>query len=162
MLRHLYNSLICILPFYISSGERLRQRILNSSKSLREYFNEYRMRWYFQTKVELLFMTIWHAVINVFHCIPLIVSGCKIIKHSTRLEENGFAQTKSELNDLNTIKILMIVAPIFVGFVVPLIQWGTLMLYYHYGHPWCRIFIKADFKKPVTQTSTEHRADLTV
>ena len=106
------------------------------------------MRWYFQTKFELVLMIIWHAVVNVLHCIPLVLSGSKIINHATRMEENGFAQTKSELDSLATVKVLMTVAPIFVGFLVPLIQWGTLMLYYYYGHPWCRIFNKADFTKP--------------
>ena len=131
-----------------------------SRKSLNEYLDEYRIRWYFQTKVEHIFMIIWHAMINVVHCIPMIVSGCKIINHSTRLEENGFAQTKSELDALSTIKILIIIAPILVGFVVPLIQWGTLMLYYYYGHPWCRIFTKPDFKKPDAPTSKENQAEL--
>ena len=130
------------------SGERLRDRISKSSKSLEEYHKEYRMRWYFQTKFELVFMVVWHAVVNVLHCIPLVMSGSKIIKYSTKLEENGFSQTRSELDALATVKILMMVAPIFVGFLVPLIQWGALMLYYYYGHPWCRIFNKFDFTKP--------------
>ena len=146
-----------MLIFIISSGKILRQHILNTKeKSLKEYLDEYRMRWYFQTKFEHVFMITWHAWINVFHCIPLIVSGSKIINHSTKLEENGFAQTQSELDAVNTIKILMVVAPIFVGVVVPLIQWGTLMLYYYYGHPWCRIFVKPDFKKPDSPTPKEN------
>ena len=126
----------------------LRNKVSKSSKSLKKYHKEYRMRWYFQTKFELVFMVIWHAVVNVLHCIPLAVSGSKIIKYSTKLEESGFSQTRSELDSLTTVKILMMVAPIFVGFLVPLTQWGTLMLYYYYGHPWCRIFNKFDFTKP--------------
>ena len=130
-----------------------------SNKDLKERHKDYRMRWYFQTKFEQVFMVIWHAVINVFHCIPLVISGKKIIDHSTRLEENGFAQTKSELDALSTVKILMMVAPIFVGFVVPMIQWGALMLYYYYGHPWCRIFNKPDFTKPEQPNTKQNKID---
>ena len=130
-----------------------------SNKDLKERHKDYRMRWYFQTKFEQVFIVIWHAVINVFHCFPLVISGKKIIDHSTRLEENGFAQTKSELDALSTAKILMMVAPIFVGFVVPMIQWGTLMLYYYYGHPWCRIFNKQDFIKPEQPHTKQNKID---
>ena len=130
-----------------------------SNKDLKERHKDYRMRWYFQTKFEQVFMVIWHAVINVFHCIPLVISGKKIIDHSTRLEENGFAQTKSELDALSTVKILMMLAPILVGFLVPMIQWGSLMLYYYYGHPWCRIFNKLDFTKPEQPNTKQNKID---
>ena len=90
-------------------------------------------------------MVIWHAFVNFFHCIPLWIVGNKIVSYSVRLEENGFQQTKSEVESLVNVKTLMFVSPIIVGFVVPLMQFATLYLYYNYGHPWCGLFKK--FKK---------------
>ena len=114
--------------------------------SLKEYFDCYQRRWFFQTKMELIFVIAWHAFVNFCHCLPLWVVGSEILSHSVRMEENGFPQTKSELDSLSTVKILMIISPIIVVFVVPLIQFGCLYLYYMYGHPWCRMF--GHFKKP--------------
>ena len=96
-------------------------------------------------------MVVWHAFVNFFHCLPLWIVGSKILSYAVTLEESGFHQTKSEEESLGDIKALMIVSPIIVALVVPLIQFGTLYLYYNYGHPWCRLFVK--FKKPGTKKS---------
>ena len=114
--------------------------------SLKEYFDCYQRRWFFQTRLELIFVVTWHAFINFCHCLPLWIVGSKILSHSLTMEENEFLPTQSELDSLSNVKILMIISPIIVVFVVPLIQFGCLYLYYHYGHPWCRMF--GDFKKP--------------
>ena len=126
------------------------------SMTLKEYLANYQFRWFFQTRFEHAFMIIWHAIVNLFHCLPLWIEGAKIVAHSQRLHENEFKLTKSEEDSLTNVLTLMIVSPILVVLVVPLIQFGTLFLYYNYGHPWSRIF--KDFKKP-DQTKCESEGE---
>ena len=131
--------------------------------SLEEHYEKYQKTWYFQTRYEHMFMIIWHAIFNFFHCLPVWIAGSKILAHSTRLEENGFVQTRSEEEALKSVKTLMISSPIVVAVIVPLIQCGTLIIYYKYGHPWCRIF--KHFKKPGTtrpKTVKNEKTDVSV
>ena len=114
--------------------------------TLEENYDAYQRRWFLQTRFEHTFMIVLHAVINFLHCLPLWIEGSKIEAHSKRLEANGFPATKSEAEALANVFILMAISPIMVVVVVPLIQWGTLFLYYNYGHPWCRLF--KHFKQP--------------
>ena len=120
--------------------------------TLEQNYEKYRRRWSYQTKLEHMFMIIWHAIVNFIHCFPLLITGHKIVAHSTKLEENGFTLTKSEEDSLANVKTLMIMSPIIVALIVPSIQWATLILYYKYGHPWCRIF--KHFKKPEERKSS--------
>ena len=108
--------------------------------TLEDRYDTYQRRWFVQTRFEHTFMIVLHAVINFLHCLPLWIVGSQIEAHSKNLQEKGFLPTKSEEEALVNVFILMAVSPIVVVVVVPLIQLGTLFLYYHYGHPWCRLF----------------------
>ena len=116
------------------------------SMTLEDYFQGYQRRWFFQTRFEHMFMIVWHASINFFHCLPLWIEGNKISTYSSSLQENGFPLTKSETDALANVRLLMILSPFVVVLIVPLIQFGALVLYYKYGHPWCRLF--KHFKQP--------------
>ena len=120
--------------------------------TLDEYFGSYQARWFLQTRFEHKLMISWHAIINLLHCLPVWIEGSKIISHSKRLEDKGFVPTKFEEESLNDVTTLMIVSPFVVVLFVPLIQWGTLYLYYNYGHPWSRIFTHL---KPPEQTKCQ-------
>ena len=108
--------------------------------TLHDYFEGYQRRWFSQTRFEHLFMIVWHAVINFFHCLPLWIEGNKISTYSSSLQENGFPLSISETDALANVRLLMILSPFVVVLIVPLIQFGALVLYYKYGHPWGRLF----------------------
>ena len=110
------------------------------SMTLHDYFEGYQRRWFSQTRFEHLFMIVWHVVINFFHCLPLWIEGNKISTYSSSLQENGFPLSISETDALANVRLLMILSPFVVVLIVPLLQFGALVLYYKYGHPWCRLF----------------------
>ena len=124
----------------------------NKAEQVREQLESYAKRWNDEVKWELGFMLVWHAVINFLHCLPLLFgAGPLIIRLHREQLDKGQDLTQDEMDALASLTSLMVAAPLMLLVVIPLLQWGSLFLYYNYGHPWARLF--RDFPKSAKKST---------
>ena len=110
-------------------------------------------------RFEHLFMIFWHALVNLLHCLPIFYTGTIICRRHGELTLMGLAGTPTadETAAYNNAVVLMAAVPCLFLVVVPALEWGALMLYYSYGHPWCKLYnaFTPQVKKPLVHVSNE-------
>lgn len=91
-----------------------------------------------KVRKERLFMSLWHVTINVFMCVPIMMTSARIIMRQRELSGAGFAPNEEEIK-AGQLAIAYLFLPLAVA-LIGYLEWKAVGLYYKSGHPWSRIF----------------------